>query len=376
MRQTLRNTKTRMSGSRSRAFSTATLVIGACAVSALGGCRETSATPRAQVVQQSSSQSDVPEVLAMVGDEKITLADVRQRSAGKLDQIETQYRSIRSDIIEAALDSILKDRVLGAEAKKQGKNTEELIAHEVGATPNPSDADIEAWYNNNKERMGGRTLDQVRSQIADLLRQQRRKAALDSLQARLNRERKVTVQFQPYRLTFDNGTAPVLGPDNAPVTIVEFSDFQCPFCRAFAPTLKQIQKNFGDKVRLVYRQDPITGIHPFAFKAAEASLCAQEQGKFWELHDLMFGNQEKLAVTDLKEKARTLGMDGKKFDTCLDSGRYVERVQTDMAEALRIGVTGTPAAFVNGVELKGGAVSYDAVAAAIQKELLRAKPTR
>jgi protein-disulfide isomerase len=177
-------------------------------------------------------------------------------------------------------------------------------------------------------------------------------------------------------LTFDNGPAPTLGPENAPVTIVEFSDFQCPYCRGFAPTLKSIKKDFGDKVRIVYRQAPIASIHPFAFKAAEASLCAQEQGKFWELHDLMFAEQEKLAVADLKKKARTLGMDGKKFDSCLDTGRTVERVQTDMAEAQRVGVNGTPAAFVNGIELKGGSVPYDVVAAAIQKELRRDKPVR
>ena len=338
---------------------------------ALAGCRESAATPNSQAIQQGNAHADVPDVLATVGGDRITMANVRERAANDLDQIETQYQMVRSKVIESALDSILNERVLGAEAKKQGKSIEELIAAETGSIPAPTDADIDAWYKENQDRAGGRPLDQVRPQVAEFLRQQRKKTALDSLYARLNREANVKVDFKPYRLTFDNAGAPAIGSENAPVTVVEFSDFQCPFCRGFAPTLKLVEKNFRGKVRVVYRQAPITSIHPFAFKAAEASLCAQEQGKFWEMHDAMFADQEKLAVAELKRRARALGMDGKKFDNCLDSGRTVERVQTDMAEGTRVGVKGTPAVFVNGVELKGGAVSYDVVAAAVEKELAR-----
>jgi protein-disulfide isomerase len=132
-----------------------------------------------------------------------------------------------------------------------------------------------------------------------------------------------------------------------------------------------VNQKYGDQVRIVYRQYPIPSIHPFAFKAAEASLCANEQGKFWDLHDSMFANQTKLSVTDLKQRAGELGMDRKKFDTCLDTGRYVEQVQRDMAEGARVGITGTPAVFINGVELKGGAVPFETVAAAIDQELRR-----
>jgi len=368
-------TSSRQTFTRNRRAATALTVGGLAILGALAGCRESSATQKPEAVQQGMTHADAPDVLATVGDEKITMASVRERAAKDLDQIETQYQIVRSKVIETTLDSILNDRVLGAEAKKQGKSVEELIAKEVGSIPAPTDADIDKWYKENQDRANGRPLDQVRSQIGDFLQQQRRKAAQDSLRARLNREANVKVQFQPYRLTFDNTGAPVSGSEKAPVTIVEFSDFQCPFCRGFAPTLKLIEKNYRDKVRIVYRQAPITSIHPFAFKAAEASLCAQEQGKFWELHDAMFADQSKLAVADLKKRARELGMDGKKFDSCLDTGRTTERVQNDMAEGVRIGVKGTPAAFVNGVELKGGAVSYDVVAEAIQKELARGTAT-
>jgi len=151
---------------------------------------------------------------------------------------------------------------------------------------------------------------------------------------------KVALSFEPYRLSFSNAGAPTMGPESAPVTLVEFSDFQCPYCRAAAPTLKQVANKYGDKVHIVYRQYPIASLHPFALKAAEASLCANEQGKFWPLHDRMFDDQTKLGVSDLKQQARELGMDGKKFDACLDAGKYVEQVQNDMKEGQRSRVAG------------------------------------
>jgi protein-disulfide isomerase len=138
-----------------------------------------------------------------------------------------------------------------------------------------------------------------------------------------------------------------------------------------APIMRQVAQKYGDKVQIIYRQYPIPSIHPFAFKAAEASLCAQEQGKFWEMHDAMFQDQKKLAVSDLKETAGRLGMDSKKFNGCLDSGKYVEQIQNDSREAVRSGVTGTPAVFVNGVVVDGGSVPLEVVEGYIQRELAR-----
>ncbi|HSQ03868.1 MAG TPA: thioredoxin domain-containing protein, partial [Burkholderiales bacterium] len=188
--------------------------------------------------------------------------------------------------------------------------------------------------------------------------------------------RKVAISYQPYRLQFNNEGAPVLGKKDAPITLVEFSDFQCPYCERMWPIMKQVEQKYSDKVRIIYRQYPLVSIHPFAAKAAEASLCANEQGKFWEMHDAMFQDQKKLAVSDLKQTAQRLGMNANKFNSCLDSGRYVEQVQNDSKEAVRSGVTGTPAVFVNGVVIDGGAVPFEVVAAAIDKELQRASAPR
>ena len=344
-------------------------------VAAIGGCANSSGAAEkpttAGTSAASSSGTALPEVLATIGDEKITLADVRGRAGDQLDQLDTQYERARDKLIGQALDTLVRARLLAAESKKTGKTEEQLVAAELTGSPEPSEVEISAWFNDNQARLGGRSLDQVRAQIADYLRKERRAEAVNKLERRLTAEHKVAFAYEPYRLELSNAGSPTLGKSDAPVTLVEFSDFQCPYCKASAPTLKQVAKAFGDKVQIVYRQYPITSIHPFAFKASEASLCANDQGKFWEMHDAMFEDQSKLAVSDLKQTARRLGMDGKKFDACLDGGRYVEQVQNDLKEAERIGVTGTPAMFVNGRVVEGGSVGFSVLERQIQKELAR-----
>lgn len=321
-----------------------------------------------------SGDASIPEVLATIGDEKITLTNLRERIGEDLDKLDANYRKSRSSAIENALNRMVRERVIDAEAKKQGKSVADLILAEAGGSFEPTDVEINAWYQQNQGRLQGRTVDQLRQQIADLLRKQNQQRAEQALEGRLNKERRVALMFEPYRLTFDNTGSPMLGKQGAKVSVVEFSDFQCPFCRQFAGNMRQLGKEYGDRVEIVYRQYPIPSIHPFAFKAAEASLCAHEQGKFWDLHDLMFSDQEHIAVKDLKEKAKRLGMDEGKFNRCVETGKYTDQVQRDMAAGSKAGVTGTPAVFVNGIEVPGGAVAYPVVAAAIERELTRVKP--
>lgn len=154
-------------------------------------------------------------------------------------------------------------------------------------------------------------------------------------------------------------TAPVTDSDhikgnkNAKITLLEYSDFQCPFCQRHVPTLEQVLEQYGDDVRLVYRHFPLNSIHPQAQKAAEASECAAEQGKFWEMHDLMFANQSALDVTSLKGYAKTLGLNQSQFDSCLDTGKFAGKVNQQAAEAQAAGITGTPGTFVNDQLVKG-----------------------
>jgi len=173
---------------------------------------------------------------------------------------------------------------------------------------------------------------------------------------------------EPVRVSVE-AIGPSLGPEAAPVTIVEFSDFQCPFCARVVATLKQVREKYGDKVRLVFRQFPLS-FHPHAAKAAEASLCAHEQGKFWDMHEAMFANQQALYPEQLKAKAAELGLNAESFNQALDSGKYAGAVEADLAAGQSAGVSGTPAIFING-RFVNGAVPLEQITAIIDDELRR-----
>lgn len=143
-----------------------------------------------------------------------------------------------------------------------------------------------------------------------------------------------------------DSTDPVLGDKDAEISIVEFSDFQCPFCaRAADGAVAEFKKSsyFKDgKVNLVYKHFPLNSIHPYAQKAAEASVCAQEQGKFWEMHDIIFENQGALDIASLKGYAKKIGLNQAKFDSCLDDGKGSAKVSNDLKQATNAGGQGTP----------------------------------
>lgn len=172
---------------------------------------------------------------------------------------------------------------------------------------------------------------------------------------------------------------PSLGSPDAPVVLVEFSDFQCPFCRTlWREVLPEIKEKYikTGKVRFVYRDFPLTGIHPMAEPSAMGAECADEQGKFWEMHDKIFGEEDKLgrgtvqySVEDLKQWAREIGLDGARFDLCLDGATYKAEVKKDLADGVAFGVNGTPHVFVNGKLLIRGALPWAEVDQIIQDEL-------
>ncbi len=167
---------------------------------------------------------------------------------------------------------------------------------------------------------------------------------------------------------------PVLGKNNAKVTIIEFSDYQCPFCKRFRDqTFDQIKTKYIDtgKVKLIYRDFPLDSIHPQARPAAEATECADEQGKFWQYHDLLFQKQDEWSITGasaFKQYAKDLSLDGNKFNDCFDSGKYKKEVQKDLDDGVAVGVRGTPAFFINGQSLSG-AQPFAAFEAIIEQAL-------
>jgi len=164
------------------------------------------------------------------------------------------------------------------------------------------------------------------------------------------------------------GDAPSKGPADAPVVIVEYSDFECPYCKRAHDTMKELVERFPDKVRLVFKNHPLPHLHKHAQLAAEAALAAGAQGKFWEMHDLLFAFRDALTRDDLDAYAQSLELDMVKFNYDLASGRFRARIKRETQEMLKIGATGVPAIFVNGVYIKGAkplAIYEKAVQAAL-----------
>jgi protein-disulfide isomerase len=160
---------------------------------------------------------------------------------------------------------------------------------------------------------------------------------------------------------------PVKGPASAPVTLVVFSDFQCPYCSRVEPTLKQVEEAFGPKVRIAWKHLPLP-FHPNALPAAEAAEAAREQGKFWPMHDKMFANQRELSAEAYERWARELGLDMRRFRAAVGSGKHRARIQEDQALAARVGASGTPTMFVNG-EMVVGAVPFETLKPKIEAAL-------
>lgn len=317
-----------------------------------------------------AASSETPDILATIDGSPVTRADLEERIGDRLSGMEAQYQGQRHQLIESTVEEIVSGRLLEDEAKKRGITPRDLFAAEVHPNAQVNADDVTAWYQENQARLGGRALQDVFPQIHKFLTDQKMAQAQKDFVQTLAAQRSVEYLIEPYRVNLDTEGFPSMGPSNAPVTLVEFSDFECPFCSQFVGTLEEVKRKYGDQVRLVFRQFPLS-IHANAPKAAEASLCAEDQDKFWPMHDLLFKEQSQLDVAALKDKAGRLGLNRGQFEECLDSGKHAERVQKDMRAGGTAGVTGTPALFVNGIPTPSGAIPYEAVSAFIEDELRR-----
>jgi len=315
--------------------------------------------------------------VAVVNGQTITQQELDKAAEADLKSLETKRlqneASLAQDkqtVLTKALEELVTQKLIEAEAKKEGKTKEQLLEAEVNSNVDvPSAEEVEQFYEANKERIPI-PKDQALPQVKQYMTERSRARYMDMLVTRLKKDFGFKSYLEPLRAPVTTAGFPTKGVATAPVTIVEFSDFECPYCGGLFPTMKQVEKNYPQQVRIVYRQFPLNNLHPHAQKAAEASLCANEQQKFWEFHDSMFGNQRELSVPDLKQRAVDLKMDTQAFNQCLDSGKYVAAIQADILEGSRNGVTGTPALFVNG-RLLSGNQPYSEIRDVIEDELQR-----
>ena len=301
----------------------------------------------------------------------ITAQEVEIALGRPLSQLHQQIYTLERQ----KLDELIDERLLSEEAKKRGIPVTNLIEQEVDTKILPvTDDEIETLYKANKARIPVE-LEKVREQIRNLLRDQRLTAQKRSFIKSLRENAKIVSYLKPppaFRAEVSVVEEPFRGPEKAPVTIVKFEDFQCPYCKQVQPTFVDLLKRYDGKLRLVHKDLPLEAIHPQARQAAEAARCADEQGKFWSYHDKLYAGSPKLSPEELKSYAKEVGLNVDSFEHCLTTRKYQAIVQKDLSEGTQLGLTGTPTFFINGREVSGNQ-PLDIFGARIDEELGRAK---
>jgi protein-disulfide isomerase len=306
-----------------------------------------------------------------VDGEAITADEVETALRGPLARLQEQIHLMKRQTIE----SLIAERLLAKEAARRGISVQALLDAEVtGKTGLVTEREIDTVYQANKAQLSGEEAS-LREQIRARLQNQRLAARREALLRSLLSRATVVVRLKAppvFRADVAASGAPFKGPATAPVTIVKFEDFHCPFCKRVQPVLTDILSRSGQKVKLVHRDFPIDGLHPQARKAHEAARCANDQARFWAYHDVLYANAPQASPDQLKAYAQEVGLDLATFEQCVDGGKYRAAVQQDVVDGTRAGVTGTPAFFING-RLVSGVQSVDGFVRVIEDELARAK---
>jgi len=308
-------------------------------------------------------------VVAQVGDTQITEEQLEKQSAADLARARAGLLHARYEYYSAernAVDKEIDQDLLAEEARDEKITVDELLKRHVeNKIKNPSEETLRFYFLNiNTDQ----PYSLVRPKIVDRIHSLQEKKYTEEYVKSLRAKRKVTIILEPPREEVAVGDTPVAGPSDARVTIIEFADFQCPYCRAVEPTLNQLREQYKDKIRYSYRDFPLP-MHPYAEKAAEACRCAAEQGQFWPYHDRLFtGDAESLSDAHLRSTAAELKLDSDKFGKCLDSSKEQAAVAKDFDQGKSLGITGTPSFFVNGYYVSG-AVSYDQLRELVDQQL-------
>ena len=324
------------------------------------------------------SQVDSSPQVARVGDIVITFKEVEESWSENDAGSRTQMLQQLFDTRRRALDMVIGEHLVAREALARGMSREELLSVELPSRTLPvTDEEVELVYERNRDFLGDQTLDDARAQVVAAIEEQRPAQALRQYMSELRSSADdvvLTVEpLNPPRQQVEVlSEDPSQGPTDAPVVVVEFSDFQCPFCQRTTGALDELVARYDGQIRFVYKDYPLPS-HPEAFKAAEAGNCAHEQGKFWELHDKMFASQDALDVPSLNRYAVELGLDGPAFASCLDEDRHAERVRRDVQIGQQYGVSSTPTVFINGRPVLG-AVPLEAFDEIVREELDANRP--
>ncbi len=317
------------------------------------------------VLGESATSPENPKEVANVGGRSISAADLDQALQSQIWQLRIQEYELRSKTLEF----LVNQKLLDIEAARLGRPADTLLQDQVDSKiREPENGEVEAYYLGQRSSIN-RPFEEVQLQLRNALKQARIHEARQKYLKSLRDQTTVRVLLRRPKMDVD--TKRLRGNPNAPVTIIEFSDLQCPYCRVIQPTLKQLLSKYGDRVNLAFRDMPLDQLHPLARKAAEATRCAAEQGKYWEYHDLLFSSG-KLADKELAEQARSIGLDGSAFDACVAGGKFKQQIENDLQMGLKAGITGTPAFVINGT-LITGSQPIEAFEKIIEAELAAAR---
>ncbi|HEV8524984.1 MAG TPA: thioredoxin domain-containing protein [Terriglobales bacterium] len=317
-------------------------------------------------IQFCIAEENRTEVIAEINGVQLTRADLAnledpQTVAEILDSGFNYYLTQRK-----ALDVVIEQRLLSEEAKRQNLTVDQLLAKVSQGIVEPTEQELRIVY----EFSGSKdSFEATREKITAQMRRLRQLKARSEFIEGLRAKATITVLLSPPVVEVALGDAPVRGSKNATVTLIEFADYECPYCQQTHPAIKRLVEEFGDKVAIAYKDFPLPN-HPNARKAAEASRCAREQGKYWEYHDRLF-ETKKYTTEDLKQHARALNLDAPQFDQCLASGRHVAAIKSDFEQGRKLGISGTPSFFVNG-RFFAGAVTYDMLREVLVQQLAAA----
>lgn len=308
-------------------------------------------------------------VLASVNGQPIRVETINERMKSYVYKLEMRIFGARKQI----LDRRINDLLIVAEANKRKVGPEEIVRAEITEKIKPpTETEIAKFYAENKERING-DLAATRASIATYLEQQQQEKLEKDLANRLRAGTKLQLLLQepePPAISVAIGNGAVRGDPNAAVTVIEFTDFQCSACGAMYPVIEDVLRSYGNRVRFVVRNFPLTRAHENAMRAAQAAEAAKAQGKFWEYIDLLFRNQSALDADSLKKYATQVGLDRKRFDAEFESAKYDANIRRDIEEGEVYGVEATPTIFINGVMLTE--FSADGLRAAIEKAFARA----
>lgn len=315
---------------------------------------------------------DDADVVGTLDGKTITYAELGKELAAAEKKALFEYCDAVYAARSAALDSHVTDQLIEKAAKAGGKPVDEWMADEMKKrVVDATDAEIQAFYDKRK-RPDAPPLEAVKAQVAMMITREKSEGAVRAIIEDLRKSAAFQASLPDVRspareIAITEHTASK-GKKGASVRVVEFADFQCPYCSQAADNMRELEKSYGDRVEFVYRHFPLRSIHPDAQRAAEFSQCAGAQGKFWEMHDKMYAAQDALDEQSLRGQAQAAGIDTAKLDECLTSGKGATEVNQDFEAASELGVGGTPTFFVNGRQHLG-APSVEGLAAAIEDAL-------